>query len=250
MLINDSQKQQFYRQGYFVIPNVIPQEEVKRALKAINSSLGKGLPPEKMEQFKNRSFCPELMTQPLLMDIFSNTPACSIAESCIGKGKLKNIHEAQIALRFPIDAAEPLTLNPHIDGFYYPSNGVEEGQIFSFTALAGVYLNDVDEEWAGNFTVWPGSHLVLQQYFQTHALDPASGGRVPVDLPEALQIKAKAGDLIFCHYLLAHAAAINISPNIRYALFFRLEHLDHDRNRISSMQNAWDEWEGMEKFNS
>jgi ectoine hydroxylase-related dioxygenase (phytanoyl-CoA dioxygenase family) len=187
------------------------------------------------------------MNNSILMDIFLKTPAYSIAESCIGNKKLKNIHEAQIALRFPISAEKPLPLEPHIDGFYYPLNDVEEGKIFSFTALAGVYLNDVNEEWAGNFTVWPGSHLLLDRYFQIHTPDPALGGRVPIDLPEPLQIKAKAGDLIFCHYLLAHAAAINISPNIRYALFFRIEHSDHDNNKISSMKNIWLEWEGFKK---
>ena len=40
-------------------------------------------------------------------------------------------------------------------------NGVAAGTIYHFTALAAVFLSDVDEPFAGNFTVWPGSHRAL-----------------------------------------------------------------------------------------
>jgi len=149
-------------------------------------------------------------------------------------------------LRFPVDSDELIPPQPHIDGFYSPLNGVEEGTLLSFTALAALYLNDVDEDWAGNFTIWPGSHRILENHFKDHIPTPSLSNGIPaLDLPGPLKIKAKAGDLIFCHYQLAHAASISLSSNIRYALFFRIEHVDHFKQRITSMQDIWMEWDGV-----
>jgi hypothetical protein len=43
---------------------------------------------------------------------------------------------------------------------------------------------------------------------------------LPISKPH--QICAKAGDVILCHYQLAHTISPNTSPNIRYCVYFRL----------------------------
>jgi len=50
------------------------------------------------------------------------------------------------------------------------------------------------------------------------------------------------------HYMLGHGIAGNVSPNIRYALFFRLMHVDHDRYQWECMTDVWAEWEGMREI--
>ncbi|MCA1992687.1 MAG: phytanoyl-CoA dioxygenase family protein, partial [Coleofasciculus sp. S288] len=225
-----NQRQQLLELGWVVIPGVVPKLMVRKVLRAINASIGTGMDTDKLETYHNQSFCPELCNHPLLIDLFMATPAMSLTESVIGDGKVDRPRTAQIGLRFPVQWREPSALSPHIDGFYTPQNGVRKGRIASFTALAGFYLNDVEEDWAGNFTVWSGTHQMFGEYFKSHPPDPElKDGIPPIDLPKPLQVKAKAGDMILCHYLLAHAAASNLSPWVRYAVFFRLKPRKHDR---------------------
>lgn len=102
----------------------------------------------------------------------------------LAPGRMRESSIAQIALRSPSGAqaqtsapntplgalSAPPELRPHIDGSYSPSNGVRSGQVAHFTLLCRVALSDVPTDFAGNFTVWPGSHLLCERYFQTHGV--------------------------------------------------------------------------------
>ena len=128
-----------------------------------------------------------------------------------------------------------------------PSNGVPKGQINSFTMLAGVFLSRVSSDFAGNFTVWPGSHCLYGSHFQEHGPRALLDGMPRVDLPTPQQLHVEPGDIVLAHYLLGHGAALNFSPHIRYAVFFRLYHVDHDDMKWDSMENPWMAWDGMTK---
>lgn len=137
---------------------------------------------------------------------------------------------------------------PHLDGMYTPTNGVPEGTIANFTALIGVYLSDLPTEGAGNFTVWPGTHRLYETYFRQHTPQSLLGGMPDVELPAARQITGSAGDAVLCHYQVAHGIAGNASPHIRYAVFFRLRHVDHEGTRWECMTDLWREWAGMRGY--
>lgn len=67
---------------------------------------------------------------------------------------------------------------------------------------------------------------------------------------EPQQLLCNAGDVVLCHYLLAHGAAVNTSPNDRYAVFFRLWHRDlenksgrqYDQLRWTHLTQMWSGW--------
>jgi hypothetical protein len=238
------QKRTFAAQGYLPLPGIVPREKVEAALRAINHSLGfRGLPPEKLTEYSARSYCPELQGDPVITDLLHATPLWSVAESLIGPGKIRPVRSGQIALRFP--RPDPRMPPPHLDGMYTPTNGVPQGTIANFTALVGVFLSDLPGPNAGNFTVWPGTHLLYEQYFRRHGPQSLLQGMPPVELPEPVQITGRAGDAVLCHYQLAHTANGNGSPHIRYAVFFRLSHVDHERHHWDCMTDIWLEWEGM-----
>lgn len=245
MQLSYFQKKQFYEQGYLVIPGVVPPVMVREALRAINHSVGGGMPPEQMTKFRAQSFCPELQGSAVISDLFNRTPAVALAESAIGEGKICPVKGGQIALRFPGMQDPPPAPRPHLDGMHSPTNGVPEGEIHNFTALVGILLSDVTEEYAGNFTVWPGSHHLHEAWFREKGPLSLLEGMPKVALPEPVQVKGKAGDMILAHYLLAHGVAPNTSPNVRYAIFFRLRHVNHEEQRFESMCDAWLQWEGM-----
>jgi len=71
-------------------------------------------------------------------------------------------------------------------------------------------------------------------------------GLPPLQLPEPVQIKAKSGDVIIASYLLCHTIAHNISPNIRYALYFRLSPPNIVDHREESLKNPWYDCPGIQ----
>jgi ectoine hydroxylase-related dioxygenase (phytanoyl-CoA dioxygenase family) len=109
----------------------------------------------------------------------------------------------------------------------------------------GVFLSDVPSDLAGNLSVWPGTHHLYERYFRQYGPQTLLEGMPPIELAEARQITAQAGDAVLCHYQLAHGVAGNGSPHTRYAIFFRLSHVDHDAVHWECMTDIWREWDGM-----
>ena len=245
MQLSHAQKQEFYQHGYVKVPGVVPQMMVDAAVRAINASLGEGIDPTQVPIYRSRSFCPELQREPVITDLVNKTPALPLAESLIGSGKIKPVGAGQIALRFPTLQDPPGPPRPHLDGMHAPNNGVPAGTIRNFTMLLGVALSDVTTTFAGNLAVWPGTHHLYEEYFREHGPLALLNGMPPIDIPKPVQVMAKAGDIIMAHYQLAHGVTPNVSPHPRYAIYFRLHHVDHDAVGLDAMTDIWREWEGM-----
>jgi ectoine hydroxylase-related dioxygenase (phytanoyl-CoA dioxygenase family) len=232
--------------GYLILPGAIPRARVDRALKAINHSLGeRGIDRGQIWTYRARTFCPELVGNDAVLDLYRDTPLETLAQAAIGAGAVPRPAIGQIALRFPQQIAEPKEPHPHIDGMPGPLNGVKPGNVCHFTALAGVFLSDVSGPFEGNFTVWPGTHRALAEHFAAHGIDELLQGFPPISMPAPRQLTARAGDAILAHYQLAHGAAPNVSPHVRYAAFFRLARQDHDASSAQTMIDLWREWPGL-----
>jgi hypothetical protein len=236
-------KRRLRRDGYLLARGAVPQERVAAALRIINRSLGEeGLPRERLREMRARTYCPELISSPAILDLFSATGARRLVESAVGP--VLTPSEGQIALRFP--QAEPLPPPvPHIDGIPSADNGVTAGTLYHFTALLGVFLSDVLTPEAGNFTVWPGSHETMAAHFRAHGPDSVIGGFPRIALPEPRPLTGHAGDVVLAHYALAHAVAGNASPHVRYAVFFRIFHQGHASAGTRPLTEPWVEWEGL-----
>ncbi|MGW0228846.1 phytanoyl-CoA dioxygenase family protein [Actinopolymorpha singaporensis] len=245
MRLTTAHKQALYGDGFVRLPGIVPSGLVNAALRAINGSLGsEGIHPDELVTFRSRSYCPELQTSQAITDLLHRSPLWEVAESAIGEGAIAPVNAGQIALRFPTPGT-PHDPHAHIDGMYSPHNGVPKGTIANFTALVGVFLSDVPTSYAGNFTVWPGSHRQYEGYFREHGPDSLLNGMPDVKVAEPEQVTARAGDAVLAHYQLGHGIAGNASPHIRYAIFFRLSHVDHQSVRWECMTDIWREWAGM-----
>ncbi len=238
------QRQRLREDGYLLLPGAVSRDRIDAALRAINHSLGEeGMAREALPGFRARTFTPELVTAPAILDLYGKSLLAPAAEAAIGVGRVKPPSEGQIALRFPTLAGWPAA--PHIDGISTPGNGVPPGTLYHFTGLAGVFLSDVSEPDRGNFTVWPGSHELMAHHLRTHGVDAVVDRFPTLPLPPSRAICARAGDGILAHYLLAHGIAPNLGPHIRYAAFFRLFHLQHAENGTRPLVEPWLEWTGV-----
>ena len=91
---------------------------------------------------------------------------------------------------------------------------------------------------------------MLETYFQQRGPVSLREGMPQVNLEYPKQLRCRPGDVVVCHYLLAHAAAVNTSDNDRYAVFFRLWHHDldakmgkaADANRWIHLTKIWTGW--------
>lgn len=230
--------------GFAAVPGVVPVSRRDAALRAINRSLGQGLPPSELPVFRSRSFCPELQRESVILDLLRATPAWSVAESLLGEDAIEPVRSGQIALAFP-QAGPAAPPYPHLDGLHTPTNGVPAGEVRSFTLLVGIVLSDVAAPGAGSLTVWPGSHRLYEAYFREHGPRSLLEGMPPVALPPPVEVTARAGDVVLCHYQLAHAAGANVSPHVRYAVYFRLKSRGHDGRRWECLADLWREWPGL-----
>jgi hypothetical protein len=236
---NLEQKRHLFEKGWVVIPQVVPAEMVYAARNFINSTIENYL-----DSIQTRAH--ELKSDKRLTNLLMKTDAFSLIESALGNGKVIPSRNIQCALRIPDHDHKSLNnLRPHIDSFH-PSAKGNPRSIKPFIAIAGFFLNDIDQDNAGNFTVWPGTHRQFAKYFETHGHDPdLKLGVPPVDLPQPLQIKAKAGDMILAHYQLAHTAATNLSHAIRYAVYIRMHHADRPKDSLDVLTDIWKYWYGM-----
>jgi len=249
MVVTTEQKRIFFERGILPLPGIVPQELVLRARRAINAYLGaNGMDPNELTKYRAQSYCPGLGKEPPITDLYNASPIREVAEAMIGEGKIKPVGGGQIALRFPSLDETPRPPGPHIDGMYSPTNGVKEGTIGNFTALVGVFLSDVPEPFSGNFSYWPGSHRLYETYFREQGPQSLLKGMPPVEIGAPEQFTGRAGDAALVHYQLAHGIAGNISSNIRYAIFFRLLHVDHDQYHWECMTDIWKEWDGMKEI--
>ena len=205
-MLSVAQRAALRRDGYVVLPGAVPRPLVERALLAINHSLGRGLDPRKVEEYRARSFCPELQRDGAITDLAGGGAVFAAAESLLGAGRVRRPRTGQIALSFPA-AGTPQRAHPHLDGMYTPTNGVPRGEILSFTMLAGVMLSDVTAPSSGNLVVWPGSHQLFEDYFRRRGPRSLLEGMPDVPLGDPVPVTGVAGDAVLCHYQLAHAAA-------------------------------------------
>jgi hypothetical protein len=244
-MLNPTQKQDLQRDGFVHLPRAVAPELVDTALQTINAHLGEGVPADKLDIWRAQSWFPELQKTPAIADLYNTSGVGETVASLLG-GHGREAGGGQLALRFPRPVGtQPNPPGPHIDGLHTPTNGVPKGTLGSFTALVGVFLTPVSRPFAGNFCVWPGSHLKMQSYFREHGTEELLGGQMPhLDWGEAVQIEAQSGDAVIAHFQLLHGVAMNVSPMPRFCTFFRVTHPAHKENRLECLTNLWLEWPG------
>lgn len=147
----------------------------------------------------------------------------------------------------------------HIDGIPNQLNSAlfPRGTVMQFTMLVGVLLQDLPKEYSGNLAVFPGSHRVIQDYINNYNVPPEdvllTSSSHDSPLPPIqfnappVQITGKAGDVVLCHYQTAHTVVPNASENVRYAVYFRLHHVDREEGKFrpAAMRDIWLEYDGI-----
>jgi hypothetical protein len=232
--------------GYVHLPALLPSELITAARDTVAENLAAHYDESRLVEYNHRSWCPEIRDASQLTALIEDPAVRAVCDAALGKGRY-DVSQAQIAIRKAHSAPEQSPPSPHIDGIPTPDNGLEGNQLKSFTALLGIFLTEASSEFAGNFTVWPGSHTLLENYFATHGKSALAEGMPAIPLGEPTQLLCQPGDVVFCHYQLAHGAAVNTSDRDRIAVFFRLsfksiEGPGRADRRWYNLTHLWNGW--------
>lgn len=249
MKVSHAARQRMHDEGYLVLRQAVPADWVAEALHRINHSLGAlGMAPDELPTLRAQSYCPALRGEPRLTRMFNDGPLSAALTELLGAGNVQEAAHCQLALRFPkAPDAEPTPPRGHLDGLGTGLNGIDKGGYTrGFTALAVIYLSAVPTPYAGNFTVWPGSHRVYAEHFRRHGHAMLAEGLPAVDLPaDAVQVTGEPGDVVLAHHMIMHGAAPNHAPHIRYAAIFRVRHREVEAIGLDAFTDPWREWPGV-----
>jgi len=232
---------QLVRGGYVVLPNIISSALVSAAHTAITRDLAQGLDPARQLEYEHQSYCPDLRAGPEIMNLLLGSSVPELLDAVIGFDSLV-YSTGQIAIRRARNANLPRPPDAHIDGIATPHNGLHTPELSTFTLLVGVFLTDIPVEYAGNFTVWPCSHHTIENYFRERGPAALMEGMPSVKLGTPVQLTCTAGDVVLCHYQLAHGVAVNLAAVDRVAVYFRLWLADIDSRRWRLLTHIWDGW--------
>ena len=251
-LITSQQTTQFVSQGYIQVSEAVPQEKLRKALRAINHSIGTvGKTGADANAFRGDSLCFELRKSELLLDLFHGTQVQEIAENLLGSAKVKPLPEVQIAPIFPLQVGEPAPrVSGHLDAVGTGTNGSPVGSyVRDFTLIVVIYLVDILESFSGNFTVWPGSHIETRDFFRTHGYEILTRGDPSIPIAaRPRMLTGKAGDAVLAHHLLQHVGGPNTSPQVRHAVIGRMAHVNVAELGYGGFTNMWQEFEGISQF--
>lgn len=138
--------EQFVREGYCVLPGVVPQDQISAALRIINRELGSGLSEAEMKLAEKGSYCPKAAMSQEIAAIFNASKVQSAVADLVDKSFANTVFGGQIALRFPGALCDP-HFNPvpfhnkiwHIDGLHTSSNGVRNTLVVNVGYFTHIY---------------------------------------------------------------------------------------------------------------
>lgn len=241
-MISDEQFGGLRQNGWALFPGTVSSDLVTSAIAAIKADCAENYDAARQREYDNVSFCPDLRDKPPISKLLTHSTGRSILDRALGWHEIE-FSPGQIAIRQAHNTDKPYPPVPHLDGIGNGANGRLAGSsISNFTALLGVFLTKVDAEFAGNFTVWPGSHHRLEEYFRNRGPRAMQEGMPQIALGQPTQLLVNPGDVILCHYQLAHAAAVNLSANDRMAIYFRVWLKGIEKRRWELLTNIWDGW--------
>jgi hypothetical protein len=234
-------KEHLRTQGFAHFPGLTPEPLIRAAREAIEIDLSSNYDSERQSEYDNQSYCPQLKGTPPIMNLLVQSPVHNLLDEIFELDKI-GWDGGQIAIRRAHNHPKPIPPQPHIDGFSSGRNGLEEGKIYNHTVLVGVFLTPVSSAFAGNFTVWPGSHDVYENYFRVRG---PQAMREPMATPEIgapVQLMCSVGDVVLAHYQLAHSASVNTADIDRVAIYFRVWLHSMESNRWHYLTNIWEGW--------
>jgi hypothetical protein len=234
-LLGDDQLQLFIDQGYLLIPSAVAAADLEALNAEVDRLIAQSPPPA--GHVGNHFYWQGRTDSPVLVNVLDRPHGIlQLARDLTGdSGVDLAFEQTQVSLNIPPFQHRPG--RPHIDG-YQPGQSAPD----SFTLLASVLLNDQLSENGGNLWVWPGTHKTHADFFASRGPQAfaEAAGCPDIELPEPIQIRGRAGDVLLAHYLLGHNIGGNYESNrTRRSLYWRLRTPGHMDRWVECLADPW-----------
>lgn len=208
--LSEIQVEQFIRDGYVVVPGLIEPEIGEKARQILWDTAK--IDPADRATWPENPVLAAVEAHELMA--FCRVPAMEeVAEQLAGP-HFKRGGGFVPVVNFPTPGPrEFVPLRAHIDG-------INETTVWPVQRYAVIlaYLSDTTE-YGGALAVWPSSHRTLLAHWVRTGTGPLGNTTPPpLDYGDAVPVAAKAGDVVFMHYLLVHASSENHDDQIRIAI--------------------------------
>jgi phytanoyl-CoA dioxygenase PhyH len=217
-ILSEEQLERYSRDGYLLVSGLIPAAVASAAEAAMWPCMG--LDPGDPASWQNARPGHVVYEDPALLACY--TPAYIAAAADLAgddPSTLRTPTRAYTINIFPQEA-EWQWPRPHIDHAIKDAGHKVFPRAFRIAAMT--FLSDVEPH-GGGTVVWPGSHRKLEALArsdpQRYELMWTLGSDIgKVDLPEPVETTPKQGDVLFYHYLCAHAGSMNTRARPRLAM--------------------------------
>ncbi len=228
--------------GYVHVPGLVSLELVTRARAAIDDDLRRNYDPAKETDYSSGTYCAAICDTQAITDLLHGSRARDLVDAVLGLDTL-SVSRAQIAIRWAHNVDREMPPEPHVDG-------VLPDRIANGTAILGVFLTTMPRAFAGNLTVWPGTHQRYERAFRERGPRAVFEPLPAIELGAPEQLVCAAGDVVLMHWSLAHTAAVNTADVDRVAVYFRLKFPelgaecvpDLAEGRWDYLSNLWRGW--------
>lgn len=241
--LQEAELRAFCSEGYVHCRDAVPLELIALAKRHINASLGRG----RGERKQGMVGLPDSISsaEPIL-NLFRGhgSKLSTIVQSLTGRSKCRPPNHAQVALRYPAPytGSEADSQRCDILGKHWHIDGFGQGKHSPFTLLVGVCLSECTSTGSGNFAVHPGAHWHLQENVKTQVARKSvdfsnfefDENSSKPDLGKPVELLMRPGDCVVAHQKLPHLGMPNCSPDVRYQVYFRLQHVNHE-----AIVDAW-----------
>lgn len=270
-MLNSIDYRSFKRNGFLVLENALSEPDVTKCRELLWNALS--FSPDTVGDAASRY---QLIDEDNLDEIkpfeqIHNT-VFQLANQLVGDNVLET---PQPPFSIPDDMTLPMNLpdganlanthlrsnnHAHIDGFGERFKDPETDETYIYNTInATVYFNDVVPG-GGGFTVYPGSHYIASEYFETHslpspgwtgylpAIDDTGGWKYNQQLGHQLrdlEITGPAGTVILYHNKLLHKAGFNQRDRVRMAGIIRFTHHLGDEIAEAAATDCWKYWPAM-----
>ncbi len=233
----------FARDGYLVVPAVVPEELLAAADDEVDDLIVEAEPLEGDGGPGVTAWFPPVARLPRCDAVLRESPALAVAQELVAPQALDHAFDhIQVSTTRPPWSHVPG--GPHVDG-----HAPGQDPPASFTLLAGVLLTDQVADGTGNLWVWPGSHLDHSRLFHergTRALQPSGGHSTllhpPLPLGPPRPVRGRRGDLVLAHFLLGHNKGGNTSEHVRRTIYYRLAVPGHADRWEATFLDPWTEF--------
>lgn len=210
-VLSAEQKADYERDGYLLVSGLIPAEIVSAAKARMDQMLQE---PERKPFFGTEAF-----------------NDCYTEQLCAAAAELGG--EAETRPYYPVTGAFVIVSQPSEGEWEWPQPHIDHAikdhghHVFPrpFRVASMLFLNDIAQHGGGTI-VWPGSHRKIERLAQS---DPKyydlmftlNSELDKAGLGEPVELTPRAGDILFYHYLCAHAGSKNVTDQPRLGMNYK-----------------------------